>query len=95
MVKVSIERMRNYLSQHKFLTCFIIVNILFIVLFFKYIFCDYIYIFSVSPDIGSDTLTTYYPYYYQFSRMIHGELDWNTFILQAGLGSNFFTLFLR
>lgn len=94
-MKEIFHKIANFFKQHKLLLCLFITTLLFLVLFFKYIFCNYFYIFSVAPDIGSDTLNTYYPTYYYFSRMIHGEIPWNTFVLQAGLGADYFTSFIK
>ena len=94
-IKEFFHRVENFFKQHKLLLCLFITTLLFLILFFKYIFCNYFYIFSVAPDIGSDTLNTYYPTYYYFSRMVHGEISWNTFVLQAGLGADYFSSFIK
>lgn len=92
--KSRIDDIKDYIHKHPCLLCILITTLLFIVLFYKYIFQGYVYMFTVSPDIGSDTANTYYPIMYNLSKLLHFESDWSNFNLNFGLGANMLSSYL-
>lgn len=69
-----------------------IVTLMFAVIYSKYIFGGYAYVFSVAGDIGGDTVQSYYPLYSLISGFIH-SLNFDIFSLQSGLGADLSFIF--
>lgn len=88
MLRKFVVDTRDSLVKKPYLLCVLITTLIFVLLFYKYIFQDYVYVFTLNPDIGSDTANTYYPIYLQLSRIIHGEVPWSSFNIQFGFGAN-------
>lgn len=61
-----------------------IVLFLCLLLFARYIFGGYVYLFT---DIGSDTVDIYFPYFYFNTRLLHDAFSWYTFNMGVGLSS--------
>jgi hypothetical protein len=76
---IKIKQFINNLSIHyKLLT---LVSAICLILFFKYIFGDYLYIFV---DIGSDTINSYYPFLNFLNRHINDGFSLYSFNLGVG-----------
>ncbi len=62
----------------------LVTSLLFVILFFRFIFGKYAYIYM---DIGSDTFDINYPFYCLFSDVFHGK-GFQDYYLNAGLGTD-------
>ncbi|HEY3387404.1 MAG TPA: hypothetical protein VGK46_12890, partial [Saprospiraceae bacterium] len=89
VVKISLPEWPLKASQ-TFFTFAILSGLLTLILFSRYLFGNYLYIFD---DVGSDTITVFYPNIVQAARYFQeqGMPGWSFYI---GLGSNFYPGFI-
>lgn len=70
---------------------FLSVSLLFGILFFRFIFGEYAYVYE---DIGSDTFHINYPLYMMFSDFVH-QGGYSDYVLRAGLGMDISSYFYQ
>lgn len=83
------EQTKNKISKHRFIFCLVtMITIMFLVLYSKFIFNDFAYVYGKPGDWGGDTVHQYFAIYTYLSRMIHeGNID--IFSLNLALGESF------
>lgn len=79
---------RRFNNNHiRSILFFCLITIMFLILYNKFVFQDYVYVYSIPGDWAIDTMDSYYPSINYISRLIH-EGGFNLLNLESGLGSN-------
>lgn len=92
LIKLQNEVKKEIYKNKGLLATILLFILIFIVLYNKFIFSDYVFAYSLFGDLGSDTINSYYPIYYFFSNIIHGG-DSGIYSFNLGLGSDIISYF--
>ena len=84
-------KVKEFLNRHPYIPVFIAVNIVFLILYGRFVLLRDVYIYT---DIGSDTLNSNYPNYVFFSNLIRsGHIS--QYYLSHGLGKDVFSSLIQ
>lgn len=81
-----IEKMSKMTKKTRCFILFLLITFMFLILFNKFVFRDYVYVYNVN-DVGSDTINSYYPILGGMSNMLHAG-NFDIFSLKSGLGTD-------
>ena len=83
--------MKQFIIKHKYLMTFFAVNVIFLILYSKFVLFEYAYMYT---DIGSDTMAANYPNNVFFSNLFHSG-DFSSYALNYGLGKDITSTFIQ